>query len=123
MAKKFLSQKMPSSALATCESVPVAVTGTFFADDEGRWSSSKGYDNSFPLYQLDMTATNIRPEDYTKAMQQFAAQVQAVGARQANSDVISSLIAWDFFRAAPDTDANMQFRPLSDIAQTLASTI
>ena len=115
MAKKFLSLDAPSSDIATCESVPVAVTGTFYADRKGQWSNSKGYDKTSAVYRLDLTGTTARPEEYTKAMQQFAAQVQAVGARQAGYDIVSSLIAWGVFRTVPDIEVNMQFRPYSQI--------
>lgn len=120
MSKKFLAIEAPEAGTAVCEAVPVAVTGTFLADINGRWSSDKRYDKTKALYQLDMTASLVTPAAFTLAMNNFTEQLRAIGERQKGYDVVSSQIAWDAFRAVANAQANMQFRPYSQIEGTFA---
>lgn len=90
MSKKFLAIEAPEAGTAVCEAVPVAVTGTFLADINGRWSSDKRYDKTKALYQLDMTASLVTPATFMLAMNNFTEQLRAIGERQKGYDVVSS---------------------------------
>ena len=120
-SRKFLSLDAPSAADAVCNTVPVAVTGTYQADMHGVWSSQASYDPKTPIYELQLTGSTVDLPGYSAAMLDFSQQLQAVGSRSQGLDVLSSQALWTLFRAEHNAEAHMQLRAFADAQQTFMS--
>jgi len=119
LATKYLSLTAPDASTATCSKIPVAVTGTFYADLDGAWSTSKAFDRHKSLYQLTMTGSSVSEEQYTSAMQSLSRRVQAFGANTTGLDIIGLQIALSLFRATEHTLVLQADAQLGQILATL----
>jgi hypothetical protein len=62
-SKKYLSLTTGSSKTASCNKIPLDVTGVFLADENGIWDSAKQFIAARPIYKLTMTVTTVTDED------------------------------------------------------------
>jgi len=120
LQRQYLSVTAPRTGEATCDKIPVSITGTFIADGNGAWSTKKNYDNTKALYQLSMTGTTITDEEYRAVVSKFATQLHEFGSKSVKTfDLLSTQIAWGLWRAT-DTESKVAFAPFAQLGQVFA---
>jgi hypothetical protein len=93
LKSSFIALTPPPASDAACENVPVSISGTFRADGQGQWSTSKSFDNE-ALYELSMTGTTVTLDAYVDTMAIFRKSFVDLGTRMMRFDIISAQIAW-----------------------------
>lgn len=110
VAKKYVALEAPSSALATCEEVPAAITATFRADMRGVWNSQLGFDNSAAIYQLQMTATEVTHQRNTgRRCSSLRASCRCWGRNNPNPMLSSLSLHGIFFAASRSAPIQMLY--------------
>lgn len=78
-----------------CDSVPIAITGTFYADTNGYWIGTPNYTDSKAIYLLTLSNFKINtPQQYVDMMNQFYINLQRMGTLAENNNLAENLITW-----------------------------
>jgi len=115
LQSRFLALTPPPASDATCDNVPVSISGTFRGDGQGEWSTTKMYDNK-ALYELTMTGTTVTLETYVETMSTFKKNFVDLGHRMMRFDIISAQIAWSLLLAA-NSSTLMTFQTYAQLNQ------
>ena len=114
--KEYLSVKDPGRTTAICKQEPISVTGEFLADSAGRWSSNKEFDPSMAIYSVAFSGTSVTEGQFRDVMRKLSAQIQTLGQKMTEYDVIRSRIAWSFFTIG-DNSTKITFRPNAQLQE------
>eukprot|EP01031_Cornospumella_fuschlensis_P026086 gene26086-31499_t len=78
-----------------CNTVPIAVSGTYLADVNGNWQGQPGFDESEALYSLTFSNFEINSNSqYEQMMSIFYSNLEAVNDLSANFNLGFNLILW-----------------------------
>jgi len=114
--KEYLSVKDPGRTTAICKQEPISVTGEFLADSAGRWSSNKEFDPSMAIYSVAFSGTSVTEGEFRDVMRKLSTQIQTLGQKMTEYDVIRSRIAWSFFTIG-DNSTKITFRPNAQLQE------
>jgi hypothetical protein len=78
-----------------CNTVPIAQTGSFFADREGNWAGTPEYVVSSSAYQLNLNNFEVSSEDdYVAMMNVFETALNTRGVESENLTLAENLLFW-----------------------------
>lgn len=93
----------------SCCEVPVAVTGEFMVDTNGRWETFPRFNYNFNNYDVKLTGVSYTNEEYQTLMKKISKEVKAIGARGKNRDYSWNMVAWSSFTALDSTSGSFKF--------------
>ncbi len=83
----------------TCNSVPIAVSGTFLADDKGNWVGTPDFVYSSAIYSLSLNNFQVQSQQqYVDMMDTFNDTLYNISTISKNQDLTSNLIIWMAFQ-------------------------
>jgi hypothetical protein len=87
------------SSSGICESVPISITGTFLADNQGNWIGSPEFTYSSALYSLSFNNFEVQSySQYQQMMSSFYNTLQVIGKIAEYQDLPANLIFWTAFQ-------------------------
>lgn len=87
----YLSPQSISADGAICESVAITLTATYEGDTNGIWDSSRKFNYSESLYEVQFTGTEMDNNEFSASMQAIQMNLAKIGFR--SNDYAWSLIA------------------------------
>lgn len=95
----------------TCNTVPIAVTGTYYADYSGNWEGSPEFVYSYAPYEVVFSNFQVNSKaQYREMIQSFEANLNEAGEKAKTQNLALNLIFWmnyiDFYFVADPTLQN-----------------
>ena len=100
---------------ATCNSVPISITGTFLADKKGNWEGSPAFVYSSALYSISLNNFQVQSySEYERMMSVFNESLHSFGEISKFQDLTTNLVIWTGYRRYYSVQATQTLN-ISDI--------
>lgn len=98
----------PSSTSGDCWNVSKPLSGTFLADDHGRWEGASTFSYSIASYSLNFNNLGVDADVYYDLMQSLYDQLTFLGEIAKTQNLAGNLLLWMTFTSYYRDDVNVQ---------------
>ena len=75
-----------------CRELPLSITGEFYADENGAWSSNTDFSTNRALYGANLNNMQFTSEDWTQAMDRIIERLEWNTRKSANRDFAFNVV-------------------------------
>ena len=105
-----------------CDDVPIAITGQWEANLDGKWSSDPTFNYNTSALLLTASDAHIDETKFRKSISKLQSRFKTIGLREKNRDLSWSYLAWSTL-VAKDESANLTMKTTANPSYIFANKV
>lgn len=104
-------------SMTTCCEVPQTVSGNFYMDTTGNWSTQQDFDYVKQIYSVSLSGLQYTNEEWSKILKTIQDQLMSIGKTKGSlRDFSWNIVAWGSFSALVKKSGLLQFYTAGDVS-------